>query len=220
MKTFILLDNKNETILPEEFLQDDVRFTESLVKYFLELYTKPEDTIIDIFAGFGTTIRVAEELKRKAFGIEFNKVRYEYTKSIVKNKHNIIHGSALDLLSFSLPKFDFSITSPPYMMSNDDENPQTNYSTKGNYLKYLDGLQKIYSQLKNIMNPDAYVVIEVSNLKRDNKITTLAWDIAKVVSTSFKFEGEIIVGWKGELKDGNTYGYGYDHSYCLIFKNE
>lgn len=221
MKTFILLDNKKDSSLPKEFINDDVRYTESLVKYFLDLYTKPYDKIIDIFAGFGTTLKVAEELKREAYGIEFEKSRCEYIKSIIKNKENVIHGNSLDLLTFNLPKFNFSITSPPYMTSEDNENPLTNYSSIGDYKQYLEGLKEIYSNLKTLMKPNAYVVLEVSNLYIKNKITTLAWDIAKEISTIFKFEGEIIIGWKGELKDGkNTYGYGYDHSYCLIFKNK
>lgn len=70
------------------------------------------------------------------------------------------------------------------------------------------------------MKKNSYLVIEVSNLK-GKKVTTLAWDIAKEVSKVFHFEGEIIIDWKtkGIQRNGN-YGYGYDHSYCLIFRNK
>ncbi len=57
------------------------------------------------------------------------------------------------------------------------------------------------------------VVIEVANLKGPLGVTTLAWDIAAVVGQVLTFEGEIVIAW--EL----GYGYGYDHSYCLIFRN-
>jgi len=52
-------------------------------------------------------------------------------------------------------------------------------------------------------------------------VTPLAWDIAKEVSKIFHFEGEIVVGWKtkGVSKGKGNYGYGYDHSYCLVFRN-
>jgi len=53
-------------------------------------------------------------------------------------------------------------------------------------------------------------VIEVANLKDARGVTTLAWDIGTAVSTVLHFEGEIIVSW-------DTYGYSYDHSYCLVF---
>ena len=40
---------------------------------------------------------------------------------------------------------------------------------------------------------------------------TLAWDIAREISKALHFEGEVIIDW-------NHYGYGYTHSYCLIFR--
>ena len=60
------------------------------------------------------------------------------------------------------------------------------------------------------MKPHARVVIEVSNLKGSEGVTTLAWDVARAVSKVLHFEGEIVVAW-------DHYGYGYDHSYCLLF---
>ena len=64
MKTFIILNKTNRRVLPEKFQSDDNRNPENLVEYFLEQYTKKGDTIIDIFAGLGTMLFVAEELER------------------------------------------------------------------------------------------------------------------------------------------------------------
>ena len=71
------------------------------------------------------------------------------------------------------------------------------------------------------MKKGSYVVIEIANLK-NKEVTTLAWDVGKVVSKIFHFEGEIIVGWnsKNNPKKKNNYAKGYDHSYCLIFRNK
>jgi hypothetical protein len=63
-----------------------------------------------------------------------------------------------------------------------------------------------------LLKPDAKAVIEIANLKRDNAITTLAWDVCDAVSQVLDFEGEIVIGWQ------TPYGYGYDHSYCLVFR--
>ena len=60
---------------------------------------------------------------------------------------------------------------------------------------------------------DTYILSKVLKQGDDNLwdgLTTLAWDIAKAVSQVLRFEGEIVVGW-------NTCGFGYDHSYCLVF---
>ncbi len=221
MKSFLIFENKKKRKIPKEFQSDDNRNPESLVRYFLNEYTKKEDKIFDPFAGLGTTLIVSEKLGRIPFGIEFDNKRADYIKSQIKNTNHLVKGNSLKLSSYKFPKFDFCFTSPPYMSKDDKENPFSAYTKKGNYNQYLKDLYKIFLQLKQLMKKNSYIIIEVSNLK-DKEVTTLAWDIAREVSKIFKFEGEIVVGWKG--KDtygfGGDYGYGYDHSYCLVFKNK
>jgi len=215
METFIALSNKKSKV-PKKFQDNDNRYSENLVKYFLEKYTKKGDYVIDIFAGLGTSLIVSEKLGRVPVGIEFDKKRCDFTKTKIKQKENIICGDSLKLDSYKLPKFDFSITSPPYNPKDEE-----NYlSGKGGYKGFLRDIGKIYKKLKKYMKKNSRIVIEVSNLK-NKEVTTLAWDITKEVSKIFHFEGEVIVGWKGKeaIKGKGSYGYGYDHSYCLIFQN-
>ena len=222
MRTSITLPFVHKREIPTKFRKDDNRFAEDLVEFFLKNYTKKGDIILDVFAGLGTTFFVAEEMERIPYGIEYLEDRYQYIKENVKNKDNIIHGDSLKLLDYKLPKCDFCLASPVYMNKDDTENPYTACKTEGTYEQYLEDTQKIYSNVKEIMKPDSYVVIEVSNLKRNGEVTTLAWDIAKTVSEVLNFEGEIIVNWVSndpEKKDG-IYNYGYDHSYCLVFRNK
>ena len=98
------------------------------------------------------------------------------------------------------------------------ENPFTAYTTLldpdgGGYKAYLSDLTKIYGQLADKLKPSSRAVLEVSNLKHeDGTVTTLAWDIAQAVSAVLNFEGEIVMSWPDDC------GYGYDHSYCLVFR--
>ncbi|MDO9538069.1 MAG: DNA methyltransferase [Thermoplasmata archaeon] len=222
MKTFLILEHKHEREIPKEFHLDDNRNPENLVRYFLNEFTKPGDLVLDPFAGLGTTLIVAEEVGRIPYGIEYVKERASYIKSQIKNKENLINGSSLELKSFDLPEFDFCFTSPPYTRKTHEVDAFSSYTKEGNYDQYLSDIHKIYLQIKDLMKKDSYIVIEVSNLKGDGEVTTLAWDIAKEVSKVFHFEGEIVIGWTGDGGyDGcGTYGFEYDHSYCLVFKNK
>ncbi|NPD89619.1 MAG: class I SAM-dependent methyltransferase [Asgard group archaeon] len=222
MSTYITLPNVRRRKIPEEFKDNDNRFSESLVEYFLEKYTKKGDIVLDIFAGLGTTLFVAEEMERIPFGVEYSEARYIYIRENLQNKDNIIYGDSLKLLEYNVPKCDFCIASPIYMNKSETENPYTAYTTKGTYKQYLEDTRKIYSNVKKKMKHNSKIVVEVSNLKKDDSVTTLAWDIGKEISKIFHFEGEIVVNWtsnSSENKDG-FYGYGYDHSYCLVFSNK
>ena len=211
MRTCIQLENTNKHELPVAFEDDDVRYSESIVEHFLREYTRENDIVFNPFAGFGTTLTVAESMGRIPLGIEYDESRVRYIQSMLEHPDKIIHGDSRQLLSYDLPAFNFSITSPPYMGKHDVENPFTAYTTKGDgYTGYLKDIRSIYEQIRQIMAFDAKVVIEVSNIKHGDSITTLAWDIAKEISKVLHFEGEIVVSW-------DTYGCGYDHSYCLFF---
>ncbi len=68
MRTFITLSNNKGRSLPSRFQGDDVRFTQSLISYFLQAYTKPNALVLDPFAGYGTTLVVADRMGRCGIG--------------------------------------------------------------------------------------------------------------------------------------------------------
>ncbi len=55
-------------------------FPKTLPEWFINLFTKEGDTVLDPFAGSGTTLEVARKLRRNAMGIEINKDFYEMIK--------------------------------------------------------------------------------------------------------------------------------------------
>ena len=218
MKTFLSLQNSQSKELPPEFANQDVRYSEALVEHFLQEFTKEGDVVLDPFMGFGTTLLVSERLKRTCFGVEFDRRRHQYVQSILQHPELALHGDSTALDSLAIPEIDFSITSPPYMGKSHTENPFTAYTTmldtNDGYQHYLKDLTKIYGKIAAKLKPNARAVLEVSNLKHeDGTITTLAWDIARAVSDVLRFEGEIVMCWQDDC------GYGYDHSYCLVFSN-
>jgi DNA modification methylase len=211
MRSYLSLELKFLEELPAAFSNDDVRYPEILVEHFLKEYTQAGDSVLDPFAGYGTTLIVAERLGRVPFGVELSQEKVKYARSKLACPEGLLQGDARHLASLDLPAIDFSMTSPPYMNKDDREDPFTAYREKGKgYAAYLQDIRSIYGQLRRLMKPAGTVVIEIANLKLDGQVTTLAWDVAGEVSRVLRFEGEVVVCW-------DRYGYGYEHSYCLIY---
>ena len=219
MQTFLTLPYEQETDLPPE-LDGDVRTPEAYVRHFLREHSEEGDTVLDPFAGFGTTLLVAEDLGRIPYGIEYEDDRVEFICERIDCGDNVVRGSALELESYDFPAFDCCLTSPPFTVEGMATNPFENYAGESDYDSYLATVEDVFAQLRGFAAPDAAVLVDVSNMKHEGHVTRLAWDVAEAVSESFRFEGEVVVGWEGEEqenRDGGTYGYGYDHSYCLVF---
>ncbi len=211
MRTYLSLELSFPEELPAAFKDDDVRYPPALVERFLQEYTQPGDTVLDPFAGYGTTLIVAERLGRIPFGVELNEEKVSYARSKLARPERLILGDARSLAAIDLPPIDFSMTSPPYMAMGDLDDPLAAYRAKGKgYAAYLQGMRSIYGQLRKHMKPAGTVVLEVANLKLEGQVTPLAWDVAQEVSRVLHFEGEVVICW-------DKYGYGYNHSYCLIY---
>lgn len=192
-----------------------IRYPEAFAEKFILEFTKEGDTIIDPFAGFGTTLFTAQKLGRVGIGIEYDQKRFEYIQKQLKEPSKVIHGDSLKLDTYDLPQGDFSLTSPPYMQFYHKENPLTNYTKVGTYEEYLVDIRTVYEKLKGVMKKDARVVLEVSNISGGDKpMTPLAWDIAREVSKVFFFEREFIYCHENGTVEANT----GSHSYCLVFR--
>ncbi|WP_128475998.1 DNA methyltransferase [Halorussus pelagicus] len=223
MQTFVTLPYEQETEIPPEY--DDVRTPETYVRHFLREFSEAGDVVFDPFAGFGTTLTIAEELGRVPYGVEYEADRAEFVRERLDRGENVVRGNALELDPDDFPAFDCCLTSPPYMERTMGVNPFRNYAedSKSDYQTYLADVTDLFARLRGLAAPNAHVLVDVSNMKYEGAVTTLAWDVADAVSESFCFEGEVVVGWNGDEldeRDGGTYGYGYDHSYCLVFRTD
>jgi DNA modification methylase len=181
------------------------------VEYCVNTYSEKGQVVFDPFAGFGTSLLVAEELGRIGYGIEYSKSKADYVHRLLEHPERLIHGDSRKLMEYDLPWIDLCFTSPPYTNQADTENPFVDYRQRGfDYPSYLEEMGNIFSQVSQKMKPSGRLVIEASNLKKNAEVTTLAWDIARGVSRHFHFDGETVICWE-------EYGYGYNHSYCLVF---
>src|SRR6476469_5943736 len=204
LPTALSFDRGNEGALPARFAAADVRFSAALVGFFVGRWTEPGDAVLDPFAGFRTTLAVAETLGREAFGVEFQPDRADFVRSRMRAPGRLFTADARELDALPIPNVSLAITSPPYSSPGDPEEALSAYRDRAD-------LQRVCRSVGSLLTPDGWLVIEAANLRRPDRVDTLAWDIAHAVGEVLPFAGEIAVRWEP------THGYGYDHSYCLLF---
>jgi DNA modification methylase len=156
---------------------------------------------------------------------------------------NIINGDASLASNYNLPIADYVLTSPPYwdMLHAKGADTQkkrrssadmdVHYSDDPNdlgnirdYEEFLEKLVDIYTGLKSLLRPKAYLTIIVKNVKKGGKIYPLAWDIARELGKTYTLKDEKI--WVQDNQRLAPFGLGSAwvsntfHHYCLQFRNE
>jgi DNA modification methylase len=211
MTRVIKLVRSSSTQLPPG--EDDVTFPEELVETFLAEFTRPGDLVFDPFAGFGTTLVVAERMGRRALGLELLPERVAFVQSRLADPNAIIQGDALRLADLDLPAVDFVMTSPPFMNNvAHPQNPLTGYRTlDGEYSSYLRQLRAVFEAVGNLLKPGRFVIINVADIRTGAAITPLASDLAQSLSSVMTLQDMIRV--EGAVADGTI-----ETNYCLVFR--
>lgn len=204
MKSWFLIDGSLEQIGFQGL--HHFRLPEELVEIVIEHFSSSGDWILDPFCGFGSTISVAQRMGRQAIGFEMEKDRAEFAQEKIFPPNQVINDVAEHISSYNLPQFDLLFTSPPFYSFRTSE--------EIGFVRYYQDLLRIFSELKTALKAHARVIIEVSNVKRQNKVYTLAWNVVETLSQLFIFEGEIVRCNTGPLQAGP----GFEHSYLMVFR--
>lgn len=198
---------------------DDVHFTEALAESVIADASSPGDVVLDPFAGYGTTLVVAERLGRRAVGVELLPANVATTLARTSGKATVTTGDARRLTDHVSGPVDLVLTSPPYMAKvSHPENPLTGYSTDdGDYPTYLRELGTVFAQVAQLLRPGGQAVVNVANLVSTvdgvDHVTPLAWDVGRVASEHLQFQGETFLCW-----DAHPPGLAGD--YLLWFRRE
>ncbi len=174
---------------------DDVHFTEALAASVIEDTTAPGDLVLDPFAGYGTTLAVAERLGRRAVGVELLAEHVELARA--RTSALVVQGDARRLADLVAGPVDLVLTSPPYMTAvHHPENPLTGYATgDGHYATYLREIGVVFAQVAGLLRPGGHAVLNVANLATGDVVTPLAWDVGRAVSEHLTFRGETFLCW-------------------------
>jgi len=229
------------------------KFPETLAQEFIEFFTKADQTVLDPMLGTGSTLIACLRSGRNGIGIELSPKYAELATRLVEQERGslasehlraeVMQGDAADLPNFNLPPIDYVFTSPPYWNMlhakgagtqknrREDDDLDVTYSEDpadlGNiedYDEFLERLIAIYSTLREVLRPRAYLTIIVKNVKKGGRIYPLAWDLGRELGRIYTLKDEKI--WAQDNIRLAPYGMGNAwvsntfHHYCLQFRFE
>jgi SAM-dependent methyltransferase len=177
---------------------DDIHFTEALAESVIGHTTRRGDLVLDPFAGYGTTVAVAERMERRAIGIELVPEHLEIARRRIAGRAQLILGDAREVAQLVTDPVDLVLTSPPYMPSADHpENPLTGYATDdGDYPTYLRDLANIFGQLATLLRPGGQMIVNVADvIATDGTVTPLASDLAGLIDEHVPLLGVTTLEW-------------------------
>ena len=225
-------------------------FPQTLAADFISFFTKEDETVLDPFAGTGTTLSAANVMGRQAKGIELESKFVDFARS--RTFSPVVHGEALetlqDTVEFPDQHYDYIFTSPPYwnmLHKSRGGNGDTRHKKRkaaeqsiiygdnpndlGNIEdpeKYIQRLIDIFTAAHRTLKGQRYCTVIIQNMNYQGNLVPIAWNFAAAMSNTglWELKGERI--W---CKDQGTLGiYGYPttyatnnvHHYCLTFRSK
>jgi DNA modification methylase len=179
-------------------------FPETLVREFVEFFTKPEMWVLDPFLGTGSTLLAARAARRNAVGVEINPRYASIARSRLQEaplsngtRQLVLQGDSRSLrkilLENKVQEVDFCITSPPYwnqlkrtslrQRERKQRGLDTNYSdcpedigNIDNYEEFLDAQKQIFDEVHGIMKVGGYLVVVTNNVFSEGRLYPLAFE--------------------------------------------
>jgi len=222
-------------------------FPTMLPERLISIYSHQDDLVFDPFAGSGSTLIAAKNLKRHSIGIELSEEfiklydrRNNNLKLFDHNSHEpkLISGDARNLLKWlEKDSVQLTITSPPYwdilnQKRTADYKKTKNYSDSntdlGNiksYRSFIDALKKIFEQVYLVTKKNGFCCIVLMDLRKKDKFYPFHLDTIQFMN-DIGFNLDDIIIWDRRQEYNNLRPLGYPfvfrvnkvHEFILIFK--
>lgn len=162
-------------------------------------YSKEGDTVLDQFAGSGTTLVEAKLLNRNIIGIDINPTALKLCRGNTEFEREncgqviIMKGDARNLDFIEDDSIDLICTHPPYAniikYSDDIDEDLSHYNVK----EFLEEMKKVATESYRVMKKDKFCAILMGDTRKKGYIVPMSFDLMKIFEASGFETKEIII---------------------------
>jgi DNA modification methylase len=139
-------------------------FPDEIPRRLIKLFSFVGETVLDPFAGVGTTAKTAVSLNRKAVSVELNPEYAALISQRVQSTESQVHEADSRRLKFiGDSTMDLVVTSPPYWNKADYGDSSSNLGNVGGYRHFLDEMKDVFEEVYRVLRPGRKVCVVTAN---------------------------------------------------------
>lgn len=197
-------------------------FPPEIPKRLIKMFSFVGETVLDPFAGTGTTGRVAGELKRKAVCIDQSDIyvsRMLREKALLNGSGHLFKPSLGDARALELENdsVGVAITSPPYWNKADYGNGSNNLGNVHGYLEFIESLRPAFAEVYRVLAPGRKFCVNTANVNQHTEHGLLTFPLAADLVILLRELGFVLVNEIIWNKDGTGGKWGSANGQRPIF---
>ncbi len=205
-----------------------------------KLFSFYGETVLDPFAGTGTTAKAAIPLGRRALCVEQNPeyaliIRKEC--GVLRNGHDpgfaplyVVEGDSRDLSFAADNSVGLVVTSPPYWNKADYGSGLSNLGNIGSYPTFIESMRPVLAECHRVLMPGRKLCLVTANVNQHTDHGLLTFPLATDMAVLLRDLGFVMVNeliWSKDGTGGKWGSYGdqrpifgsYPHPPNFLFKN-
>jgi len=199
-------------------------FPAEIPKRLIKLFSFSGETVLDPFAGVGTTGKIAAELGRRAVCIDQNKkyvTRMRADHAALNGSGRLLevrHGDARsDLTDLEDSSIGLAVTSPPYWNKANYGRGKANLGNISSYPAFVDSLEPVFEEVYRLLAPGRKFAVNTANVNQHTDHGLLTFPLASDLIVLLRDIGFVLVTEVVWSKDGTGGKWGSANQQRPIF---
>lgn len=184
-------------------------FPPEIPRRLIKLFSFVGETVLDPFAGVGTTAVEAVALGRRGIAVELNKEYVEVIESAVSGQPVEVHEADSRSLEFlDESSVDLVVTSPPYWNKADYGSAKGNLGNLASYTQFLREMRTVFDEMYRVLRPGRKICVITANVNQHTDHGLLTFPIAADFTVQLRESGFVMINeliWSKD-KTGGRWG--------------